>query len=229
MIRNKGCGALNQKEYLHELVETIISVLDARDPYTYEHSERVALLSELIARKMNIDEKWIQLIHIAAHLHDIGKVGIPDSILNKKGLLNNEEFEIMKSHPRIGYNIIKKIKLLKDTSTYILYHHERWDGNGYPSGLSGKDIPLGARIITVADTFDAMTSRRSYKNELSIDDAVTEIIRVRGSQLCPDSVDSFLNLKDDLPTIISELNSGIDHKVFFNEANSLLLRSKLMV
>lgn len=213
--------------HIHELVEVVISVLDARDPYTYEHSERVALLSELIAREMKLDEKWVKLIHIAAHLHDIGKVGVPDYILNKQGRLSSSEFELMKSHPRIGYNIVNKIDMLSETATYILYHHERWDGKGYPYGISGKNIPVGARIIAIADSFDAMTSKRSYKDSMSIEEALVEIRSVRGTQLCPDSVDSFLRLEELLPDILGEVNKGISHNVFLDEVNSYHLRSKL--
>ena len=218
-----------KSQYLHELVEAVISVLDARDPYTYEHSERVALLSELIARKMNLDESEIELIHVAAHLHDIGKVGVPDFILNKEGPLTKNEYNIMKSHSRLGYNIVKKIKLLEKTGPYILHHHERWDGNGYPNRLKGENIPPGSRIIAVADTFDTITSNRSYKKAFSINDAILEIERVRGTQLCPMAVDSFLSFKDELPEILEELNRGIKHQVFLDEVDSLKLRSKILV
>lgn len=212
---------------IHKLVDSIISVLDARDPYTYEHSERVAFLSELIAKKMKLDQKMVELIHIAAHLHDIGKVGIPDYVLNKKGALTDSEFALMKSHPRIGYNIINNIDLLKETSLCILYHHERWDGEGYPCRLEGKEIPLGARIIAIADSFDAMTTQRSYRNQMTIEEACCEIKRVRGTQLSPDVVDSFLTLKDSLPDILKDLNLKIHHHVFNNEEKSFLCRASL--
>ncbi len=210
---------------IHELVDTVISVLDARDPYTYEHSWRVAHLAELIAKKMNIDEKWVDLIHMAAHLHDIGKVAVPDDVLNKPDRLTIDEFEIMKSHPRIGYNIVNKIDVLQETSLYILHHHERWDGRGYPCGLKGKEIPLGARIITIADSFDAMTSARSYQTGISIEDAFKEIKRCRGAQFCPEVVDVFMKLEDEMDKILIEINLEIKHNAFTNEESSLLVRS----
>ncbi len=212
---------------IHELVNTVISVLDARDPYTYEHSWRVAHIAELIAKDMNIEEKWVDLVHIAAHLHDIGKVAVPDDILNKCGRLTSYEFEIMKSHPRIGYNIVNNIDVLKETSLYILHHHERWDGMGYPSGLKGKEIPLGARIIAIADSFDAMTSARSYKTGIPIEDAYNEILRCKGTQFCPEVVDSFVKLKKQIPKILKEINLEIKHNAFNNEESSLRVRSSL--
>lgn len=210
---------------IHKLIETIISVLDARDPYTFEHSWRVASISELIAKKMNLDKELIERIHIAAHLHDIGKVGVPDHILNKHGALSSEEFDIIKSHSRIGYNIINKIEILSDLSPNILHHHERWDGLGYPFGLKGKEIPIGARIIAIADTFDAMTTKRSYKSAVNLDDAFSEIKRVQGAQLCPDSVDCFLSMKDEMENIIQNVNLDIIHSAFNNEENSYNCRA----
>ncbi len=198
----------------HQLIDTIISVLNARDPYTFEHSWRVAHISEIIARKMNIEEEWVELIHIAAHLHDIGKVGIPDNILNKSGSLTDVEYNTMKSHPKIGYDIVKNIELLEETSRYILYHHERWDGKGYPEGLSGKDIPLGARIIALADSFDAMTSKRSYKSATPVDKALSEIKRCRGTQFCPEVVDAFLTIESEIEEVLNQVNNDLYSDTF---------------
>lgn len=213
----------------HQLVDTIITVLDARDPYTYEHSWRVAHLSELIAQKMNIDKKWIDLIHIAAHLHDIGKVGVPDYVLNKTGRLTKSEFELMKAHPRIGFNIVNRINSLSETSNYILYHHESWDGSGYPIGLKGKEIPLGARIIAIADSFDAMTTKRSYKDAMTCEEAFKEIRRCRGKQFCPEVVDIFLTFEDEIENILKEVNLEITHGAFYNEEVSYIKRASNVV
>lgn len=210
---------------LHQLIDTIVSVLDARDPYTYEHSWRVAHISELIAKKMGIDQKWIDIIHIAAHLHDIGKVGVPDYVLNKSGRLTLAEFELMKAHPRIGYNIVNRIDSLKETSNYILHHHEKWDGTGYPGSLKGKEIPLGSRIISLADSFDAMTTKRSYKDEMPIDEAFKEIRRCSGTQFCPEVSNFFLKMEDEIEAILFEVNLDINHSAFNNEEDSLLRRS----
>ena len=153
----------DQKISIHDLVDIVVTILDARDPYTYAHSWRVAGLCELTAKKLNMPDEWSEVLHIAAHLHDIGKVGVPDLVLNKQGPLSDCEYEQIKMHAEIGYRIIKQLPLLEDLSYYIRYHHERWDGKGYPCGLKGRDIPLGARIIAVSDTFDAITTTRPYR------------------------------------------------------------------
>lgn len=212
---------------MHDLIDIILTVLDARDPYTSEHSERVACLSELIARKMGIAEEWVQMIHVAAHLHDIGKVGVPDFVLNKTGKLTVSEFDLMKSHPRIGFNIMKQHPILEEISLYILYHHERWDGRGYPEGIGGKEIPLGARIIAVSDTFDAITSSRSYRSSRTIEQAFEEIRNCASTQFCPEVVECFLSLKNGIPAILTELNENIQHLAFCKQESSIKTRSYL--
>ncbi len=194
---------------IHDLVESIVFILNTRDPYTYEHSWRVSALSELIASKMDISSEWQEAIHIAAHLHDIGKIGVPDYILNKPGKLTNSEYEKMKEHSEIGYGIVNGIKNLEKIALYVRHHHERWDGRGYPCGLSGKDIPLGARIIAVADTFDAITSSRPYNREKCIESAFEEIGHSSGTQLCPEVCQVFLGLQGEIPIILEEVNCEI--------------------
>jgi len=196
---------------LHECIETIITVLDARDPYTFAHSWRVAAISELLAESMNINREWIENIHIAAHLHDIGKVGVPDNILNKEGKLTLEEYEKMKEHAVIGYNIVKKISMWEGISRYVKYHHERYDGSGYPEGLKGKDIPLGARIIAVADTYDAITTKRSYKPALSHEDALEEIKWCSGFQLCPEVIEAFIKEHENIRNLLKDVQREIKH------------------
>lgn len=210
---------------IHQLVDTIITVLDARDPYTYEHSWRVAHISELIASEMKLSREEIDRIHIAAHLHDIGKVGVPDYVLNKTGRLSSAEFELMRAHPRIGYNIVNRIDVLEGTAGYILHHHERWDGTGYPDNLKGYEIPLGARIISIADSFDAMTTKRSYKGEMPIEVAFKEILKCKGTQFCPTATDAFCKLEHKINTVLKEINLEIRHKAFSNEDTSLKLRA----
>ena len=217
----------NENIKMHDLIDTIVTVLDARDPYTFEHSWRVACLSELIAHKMGIAEEWIQAIHIAAHLHDIGKMGVPDFVLNKTGKLTESEFDLMKSHSRIGFNIIKKLPILEEISQYILYHHERWDGKGYPERIKGKDIPLGARIIAVSDTFDAITSIRTYRSSRTIEQAFEEIGNCATTQFCPEVVECFLSLKSEIPVILTVLNESIQHSAFYKQENSIKGRSVL--
>ena len=146
-----------------DLILCIISALEARDPYTSHHSSRVAEMTEIICELLELDEEEKEIYHIAAHLHDIGKIGIRDSVLQKEGKLNDEEWEIMKSHAEQGYNILMNAKSFEVVADVVRSHHERYDGKGYPDGLKGEDIPLGARIIAIADSIDAMISDRPYR------------------------------------------------------------------
>lgn len=197
---------------IHDLVESIVFILNTRDPYTYEHSWRVSAISELIASKMDISSEWQETIHIAAHLHDIGKIGVPDYILNKPGKLTNSEYEKMKEHSEIGYGIVSGIKNLERIALYVRHHHERWDGRGYPCGLRGKDIPLGARVIAVADTFDAITSSRPYSRSKNLELAFDEINLSSGSQLCPEVCEVFLGLRDEISVILEDVNCEISNQ-----------------
>lgn len=145
----------------HEIVECITSALDARDPYTAGHSERVSDLAQMICGEMGITGECQNDIHVAAHLHDIGKIGIPDAVLNKPERLTDEEWEIMKEHPAIGAEILSKSSMFSGLIDIVLHHHERFDGKGYPDGLKGAEISVGARIIAICDSIDAMTSTRT--------------------------------------------------------------------
>ncbi|MBQ8171865.1 MAG: HD-GYP domain-containing protein [Oscillospiraceae bacterium] len=161
-----GCKC-EEKFANHDLVECITSALDARDPYTGDHSRRVSDMACFLSRKLGMTEDEVQEIHIAGHLHDIGKIGIPDRVLLKEGKLDDEEWMLMKKHPEIGSEIMSKSEEFSRIAAILLHHHERWDGKGYPFGAKGEEIPLGARIIAVCDSIDAMMSRRSYRNALS--------------------------------------------------------------
>lgn len=147
----------------HDLIESIVSALDARDTYTASHSNRVADMVLVLAAALGLDADETALIHIAAHLHDIGKIAVPDAVLRKTGPLTADEWQEMRRHPVTGYNILRRVADFQDIAVLVLHHHERWDGRGYPDGLSGTDIPLGSRIIAVADSIDAMMSSRSYR------------------------------------------------------------------
>lgn len=182
---------------LHELVDALTTALDAKNQYTCGHSERVAELSLLLAYELGLPAAEQTRIHIGAHLHDIGKIGIPDSILNKAGKLTDAEFAIIRQHPEIGGNIAGKIKVLHSVQDIIRHHHERLDGRGYPDGLIGGEISLGARIVAVADAFDAMTSIRPYRPALSIAQALAELRRGRGTQFDPAVVDVLLDMAAD--------------------------------
>lgn len=147
----------------HEIIECITSALDAKDAYTAGHSQRVSDLSLEVCRILGLNCNDTEKIHIAAHLHDIGKVGVPDHVLNKDGKLTLEEWECMKKHPQIGAEILSKSHHLNELKDMVLYHHERVDGKGYPKGLVRNEIPFGAKIIAVCDSIDAMLSDRSYR------------------------------------------------------------------
>ena len=147
----------------HDLILCIISALEARDSYTSHHSSRVAEMTETICEFIDLDEDEKEIYHIAAHLHDIGKIGIRDNVLLKEGKLNDEEWKIMKSHSEQGYNILMNAKSFEVVADVVRSHHERYDGKGYPDGLKGEEIPLGATIIAIADSIDAMISDRPYR------------------------------------------------------------------
>ncbi len=179
----------------HQLVlgalHAMSSAIDARDPYTQGHSERVAKLGYEIARILGISDTACQEIYLAGLLHDLGKIGIPDHILHKGGPLTNEEFAVIKQHPEIGHRIIEQLGKLHFVLPGVLYHHERWDGKGYPHGLKQESIPLMARILAVADSFDAMTSSRPYRGAMPIEQAAAVIRGGAGQQWDATIVDCF--------------------------------------
>lgn len=169
-----NCDCEVNFEY-HEMVECITSALDARDPYTGNHSRRVSDMACFLCQKLGISHEETQEIHISGHLHDIGKIGVPDRVLLKPGKLNDEEWELMKKHPEIGADILSKSPHFSRIAAIILHHHERWDGKGYPFGAKGTEIPIGARIIAVCDSIDAMASARAYRKALPLDVVKSEI------------------------------------------------------
>ena len=178
----------------HVFVDNFVSAVEAKDAYTAGHSNRVAEISLMIAKKIGLNKETCHLIHVAGHLHDIGKIGIPDGILLKSGKLNEAEFGVMKTHSKIGYNIFKNNKELSEIASIILSHHERFDGGGYPDGIKADVIPLGARIIAVADSFDAMVTKRTYKDKMNIVEAVEELKKHSGKQFDPAVIEAFLDL-----------------------------------
>ena len=186
----------NQHLFLHTII-SLTATIDARDNYTAGHTERVTALSLDIAKRYNeihkhsLDEKFKEHLRIASLLHDIGKIGTPESILKKEGPLNDQEKKKMQEHVIEGTTILKHIKELGDSVLGVRYHHERYDGTGYPEGLKGEQIPLIAAIISVADTFDAMTTDRPYRLGLSKEKAVDEIQRLSGTQFSPQVVGAF--------------------------------------
>ena len=179
---NCACGT--NYEY-HDFVECITSALDARDPYTGQHSERISDMTCFISELMGLSEAEIREIHIAGHLHDIGKIGIPDKVLLKEGRLDSEEWELMKKHPQIGSDILSKSPHFTRLAAIIVHHQERWDGTGYPFGAKGEEIPLGARIIAVCNSIDAMASKRAYRKALPLSVCRQEIERNKGIMYDP--------------------------------------------
>ncbi|MGH7198681.1 MAG: HD-GYP domain-containing protein [Candidatus Omnitrophota bacterium] len=177
----------------------LATAIDARDRYTHGHSERVSHYSLVIVKelidsgKLEFDRDFMETVQLSALLHDVGKIGIRDEILNKNSKLTQEEFEIMKSHVMIGTNIIKPVKGLSHLEDGILYHHERFDGKGYPAGLKGKDIPIIGRIVNVADSYDTITTARSYKKAEASQAAMEELRRCAGTQFDPEIVEAFYN------------------------------------
>jgi HD-GYP domain-containing protein (c-di-GMP phosphodiesterase class II) len=179
------------------LLHALTSAVDAKDTYTCGHSERVALLSRFIAQQMKLRDSEIEQIYMAGLLHDVGKIGVPEAVLQKPGRLTQEEFEQIKKHPEIGARILADVKQLKSVLPGVLYHHERYDGKGYPEGLAGEKIPLMGRIICMADCFDAMTSSRTYRKALPIEVAMSEIRRCSGTQFDPFLAEAFLRASPD--------------------------------
>lgn len=175
-----------------QTIETIANTIDAKDEYTKGHSRRVSDYSAEIAKELGMSEEEVENIRYIALLHDIGKIGVPDAVLNKPGRLSDAEYELMKTHTVIGGDILKDIGMLPDLDVGAKFHHERYDGKGYPNGLSGEEIPLTARIICMADSYDAMTSNRVYRKHLSSEIVMEEIRRCRGTQFDPEITDAFL-------------------------------------
>lgn len=182
------------RDLMMGVLHSLTSAVDAKDAYTCGHSERVALLSRRLAEELKLPEERIQRIYMAGILHDVGKIGVPEAVLHKAGKLTSEEFDQMKKHPQIGARILSDIKQVEDLIPGVLHHHERYDGKGYPAGLSGEDIPLMGRIICIADCFDAMTSNRTYRRALPLEVAMIEVRRCAGTQFDPAMAEAFLRI-----------------------------------
>jgi putative nucleotidyltransferase with HDIG domain len=172
--------------------ESLAAALDAREHETGLHSKRVACHTLVLARRFSEDPAYLRQVYWGALLHDIGKIGIPDSILLKSGPLDDREFAVMRNHPELGHRILKGLAFMREAAQIVLSHEERFDGTGYPAGLAGSAIPLGARLFAVIDTLDAITSDRPYRRGQSYDHAKEEILRCAGKQFDPAAVDAFL-------------------------------------
>jgi len=185
------------KETYMRTIKALAHAIDARDHYTFSHSDNVTRYAEAIARQMNVDPSYISDIKDACQLHDLGKIGVHDNVLSKPSALTDDEFNQIKQHAEKGAQILEPLKFLESVITIVKHHHERWDGKGYPDGLKGEEIPLGARIMTVADSYDAMVSARPYRKVgLMKSEAVEEIKKNSGSQFDPKVVEAFLKVVD---------------------------------
>lgn len=201
IMASKAASALESAMLYDELEDAYLSTIralansvEARDMYTRGHTDRVTHVAEAIARELGWSDDELKWLKIGGTLHDIGKIGIPDKILNKPGPLNQEEVRVMKQHPQMGAKMLDGIPFLKPILPYVLYHHERWDGTGYPQGLKGTDIPIEGRLLAIADTVDAILSNRPYRRANVPEKVIAELLEFRGVQFDPDLVDAFVNL-----------------------------------
>ncbi|MCG8450847.1 MAG: HD-GYP domain-containing protein [Pirellulales bacterium] len=188
-----------RESLLVTVVRTLVSAIDSRDPYTCGHSERVARYGKRLARAVGFDEEACQKLYLTGLLHDIGKIGVSDAVLNKKGALTDEEFDEIKRHPHLGWAILRELEPLEYVLPGVLHHHERYDGKGYPDGLVGKETPLDGRLLAVVDAFDAMTSDRPYRQGMPVEKAVGILADGAGSQWDAKLVESFISI---LPEIL---------------------------
>ena len=187
---------MNVERLISQMVQAFVTAVEAKDRYTNGHSLRVADYSLEMCRLLDYDIVEQRKVYMSALLHDIGKIGIPDAILNKTAGLTDDEYNIIKQHPVIGANILDDITELPELAIGAHYHHERWDGNGYPDGLKEMEIPVIAQIISVADAYDAMTSNRSYRNLLEQEVVRREIERGIGTQFNPEFAEIMINMID---------------------------------
>jgi len=174
-------------------IKALAAAIDAKDPYTRGHSQRVMEYALMGGISLSLPRDELEILEYAGILHDIGKIGIDDRILSKPGSLTEQEWEIMRRHPMIGSVIMQGIPFLEKARILVLHHHERYDGSGYPDGIRGEAIPIGARLLAIADAFDTMTTDRAYRSALSVDHAITELTKYSSTQFCPVAVEAFIS------------------------------------
>jgi len=201
------------RDLLFGTIKSICEALDEKDKYTIGHSRRVTAYAMLVGTELGLNKIQLERLQLAGLLHDIGKIGTPQPILNKPGRLTEEEFAVIKKHPDRGANIIKNLKQLGEVIDWVRWHHERYDGRGYPDKLAGEEIPLGAAILTVADTYDAITSDRSYRKGLPHEVAYSEIKKCSGSQFNPKVAEAFLRIEKKCEEMLMQKDNGIQYTV----------------
>ncbi len=189
---------------MHQFAESLGNAIDAKDPHTSLHSDEVANMSRTLALALGLGERQGEIIHVAGHLHDIGKIGVPDAVLGKKGPLNTGEWVAIRRHPEAGAAILRPVTSLCSLGIVrmVLHHHERFDGKGYPHGLRGMDIPIGARIIALADTVSAMLQNRPYRSAASFEITRREIVHCSGKQFDPRVVEAFLRSEEEIRAMV---------------------------
>lgn len=217
------------KKLLFGTIGAICEALEEKDTYTIGHSRRVTQYSLMLANELNLSPLYIQKLQLAGLLHDIGKIGTPESILNKSGRLTDDEFDEIKRHPDRGADIIKNLKQLGEVIEWVRSHHERYDGRGYPNRLAGDEIPLGAAILGVADTYDAMTSDRSYRKGLPHEVALGEIKKCSGSQFNPIIADAFVRIEKEFEEFVKHKNNYKRYSVYSLLTDSEELGRKIVV
>lgn len=195
---------------LHQFAESLGNAIDAKDPHTSMHSDEVAQIAHALALTMGLNPREADIIHVAGHLHDIGKIGVPDCVLGKQGPLSPAQWQAVRKHPQAGADILRPVASLVSLGIVdmVLHHHERYDGKGYPHGLKGTQIPLGARIIAVADSLSAMLQNRPYRRAMTFDIASAEIIKCSGSQFDPRVVEAFRRSAETIRSIVEALSGG---------------------
>ena len=196
---------------IHQFSESLGNAIDAKDPYTEKHSLEVAEISRILALSLGLGAEAANIIHIAGHLHDIGKIGVPDAIIHKQGPMTESEKLLMRRHPEIGADILRPVREITASGIceMVLCHHEHYDGNGYPFGISGEDIPMGARIIAVADSLSAMTGTRTYRAAKSFAAAVDEIVRCAGTQFDPAIVTALITEREEVQNTMCSLQNSL--------------------
>jgi len=192
---------------LHQFAESLGNAIDAKDPHTSMHSDEVAQVAHALALTMGLSPREADIIHVAGHLHDIGKIGVPDSVLRKQGPLGTKEWQAIRKHPEAGADILRPVVSLHKLGIVemVLHHHERYDGKGYPHKLKGVKIPLGARIIALADSLSAMLQNRPYRSSMDFGRAYDEVIRCSGTQFDPRVVEAFRRSADTIKSIMEAL------------------------
>lgn len=193
---NKSIKLKNEKTAKY--LKILLNIINIKDQYTCKHTKRVVTYAKLISDKLNLNDTDKFKLVCAAYMHDIGKIGIPKQILVKTTPLTNDEWSKIKEHPNIGFEMIKNINIFKNVAPIILHHHERYDGTGYPTGLKGEDIPYLARILTVVDSFDAMTSQRVYNTKKNFEEGKKELIKYSGTQFDPKVITAFIEVINEI-------------------------------